>query len=496
MIKIYSHTLKVLFLNILFSIVVCLSGCKKLVEVSPPDNTIAQESAYNDDITAAAVLTELYRKISNISATSYGLPAIAVNAGLSADEFGLWTGADLGHMAYYKNSLTAPIALTSSSSGHEMWNECYPLIYTCNSAIEGLTGSKFLTPAVRDYLLGEARFMRAFIYFYLVNLYGDLPLVVGIDPDVNRLLPRSPQTMVYDLIISDLNEAKNLSTSTYLAANMATYSNTVVPERVRPTKWAATALLARVYLYKKEFAKAEAEATAVINNSALFNLSPLTDVFLKNSNETIWQLQPVTTGWNTEDAKMFNLAAVPAGFSSLKFVYLSNSLLSAFEPGDNRRSMWVGGYLTGGTTYYYPNKYKQATQDATINTPAKMTEYRMMLRLGEQYLIRSEARAQQGNIGGAQTDLNAIRSRAGLANTSSNTQPALLNAILQERRIELFSELGHRWFDLKRTGKVDEVMNIETPLKGSVSWQSYQQLYPIPPGDILKNPNLVQNKGY
>jgi hypothetical protein len=497
----------ILLIAFLVAGVVCSLGCKKLVEVSPPDNSIAQENAYNDDITAAAVLTALYSKISGVATTAYGLPSISKLAGLSADEFALWTGADAAHAAYYKNGLIAPVSVTEVKAGHELWNACYPLIYSCNSAIQGLTASKSLTPAVREQLLGEARFMRSFIYFYLVNLYGNLPLAIGIDPEVNRLLPRSQQSVIYDLIIDDLNQAKDLLSGIYLAANMVSYPSGVPSERVRPTKWAASALLARVYLFKKDFVKAEVEATTVINNSNLFNLITLTNVFLKNSNEAIWQLQPVFTGWNTEDARMFNLAAVPAGFSSSKVVYLSNSLLSAFEPGDNRRSVWVDGYLTGGTTYYYPNKYKQAIQDATITSSAKMTEYRMMLRLAEQYLIRAEARAQQNNIAGAIADINTIRSRA-RANPSVTipnplpdlqatlTQSQVLDAVLKERRIELFSELGHRWFDLKRTGKVDEVMTVETPLKGGLSWQTYQQLYPIPYQDISRDPNLVQNTGY
>ena len=118
-----------------------------------------------------------------------------------------------------------------------------------------------------------------------------------------------------------------------------------------------------------------------------------------------------------------------------------------------------------------------------------------MFRLAEQYLIRAEARAQQNNISGAQADLNAIRTRAGLANVTATTQTGLVTAIYHERQIELFTEFGHRWFDLKRTGQLDAVMGIAAPQKGG-TWASYKALIPIPASEISINPHLTQNPGY
>jgi hypothetical protein len=147
----------------------------------------------------------------------------------------------------------------------------------------------------------------------------------------------------------------------------------------------------------------------------------------------------------------------------------------------------VGGIAT---TYYYPYKYK-------VNTPgAPVTEYEMVLRLGEQYLIRAEAEANNSDTNDAVNDLNVIRKRAGLANYAGATdKSSLLTAILHERQVELFSEWGHRWLDLKRTSVVDVVMPIATPQKGG-TWQSSKQLYPLPQADLQDDPNLVQNPGY
>jgi len=121
-----------------------------------------------------------------------------------------------------------------------------------------------------------------------------------------------------------------------------------------------------------------------------------------------------------------------------------------------------------------------------------------VFRLAEQYLIRAEAKAQQGtDMIGAAADLNVIRNRAGLANTTASTHDDLLAAVAHERQIELFAEWGHRWFDLKRTGQVDAVMSAVTPQKNpSGTWKTYQQLYPVPQSEISKNPFLKQNAGY
>ncbi len=475
-------------------------SCKKLVDVDPPITSTSGESVFKDDVTAIGVLTGIYTRLSQgtLNATS-GFPILTKKAGLSADELNLWSGATTNDIAYYQNSLSATNQTTGSLSlaaGHELWNACYALIENCNAAIEGLTASTTLTPSVKLQLMGEAKFMRAFLYFYVVNLYGDAPLALTTDFQVNRLLQRAPKSQVYQQIILDLQDAENLLSTTYLNGQLKNYVGT--PERVRPTKWAASALLARVYLYNGNgnYAMAEAKSSEVINNSALFSLSTLSNTFLRaglGNNEAILQLQPVLTSgalyFNTQDAQLFVLAVAPFGLSSSKPVYLNSQLLSSFEVGDNRKTNWVSSYTDGTGTYFFPYKYKVVTAATSV------TEYQMILRLAEQYLIRAEARVRQNNISGAQSDLNVVRTRAGLLNTTANTQATLLAAILQERRVELFTEWGHRWLDLKRTGSIDEVMNVVAPLKGG-AWQFFKQLWPIPFADLQTNPNLIQNTGY
>jgi starch-binding outer membrane protein, SusD/RagB family len=488
--KINRWTLACILLSIF-----AMSSCKKFVDVDPPVTNPSSESVFNEDATAISAVTSIYTRISQLGlSTNSSLLSISKKTGLSADELTLWSGGDVYDVAFFTNALNASnVGGSGVNTGHEYWTTLYSYLYTCNAAIEGLTVSQSLTPAVKQQLLGEAKFMRAFIFFYLVNLYGDVPLVTVTDYELNRLLPRSNSGKVYQLIISDLKEAQVLLSSTYLNGQLKEYVGS--QERVRPTSWAATALLARSYLYINDFPNAEIETSKIISNTSLFSLSTLPNVFLKTSKEAIWQLQPVNKSadlfWNTEDARMYVVSAAPVGFNSSHPVYLSQFLLSTFEANDGRRTNWIGSYTSGTNTYYFPNKYKVATAGTAVS------EYQNVFRLAEQFLIRAEARANQNNISGAQNDLNIIRTRAGLGSTSANDVTSLLNAIQHERQVELFTEWGHRWLDLKRTGKVDEVMNVATPAKANgVLWKSFQQWYPLPMDDVLQSPNLVQNNGY
>lgn len=465
----------VLVLSLLFVQV----SCKKFLKVDPPASSINGANVYNEDNTAISVLTTLYANMSKASANL----GMSVLAGLSADELTLFKGPSLQsttYIGYYTNTLKADIF---SNIGGEFWG-FYTDVYICNSAIEGLRDATHLTPAVRQQLLGEAKFMRAFFYFYLVNLYGDVPLVTSTDYEANRLIARTSQSLVYQQMIADLKDAQGLLSDHYL-------NNTLIDgtsERVRPTSWAATALLARVYLYTEKWDSAEAEATKVINNTAFFGLPSLDSVFLKNSRAAIWQLQPVNVGWNTEDARTFVLPV--KGPNSSHPVYLSDDLLNSFDSGDQRRVTWVDSVTVNGDTYYYPFKYKSAV----LGDP--VTEYEMVLRLGEQYLIRAEARAQEENLAGAMSDLNAIRTRAGLRDYSDPAdKTSLLEVILHERQVELFTESGQRWLDLKRSGAISTVMGTVCLQKGG-SWSTNWALYPIPYYEIQRDPNLKQNNGY
>jgi len=318
--------------------------------------------------------------------------------------------------------------------------------------------------------MGEALFCRSLCYFYLTNLFGDVPMATTTNYRVNALLPNTSSSLVYQQIVADLQTAQGLLSPSYPSSG-----------HERPNKWVAVSLLSRVYLYQKNWAKADSLSSLVINSGAYSLSSNLNNVFLDGSTEAILQLQPVSAGINTADGITF----IPATATLIPTYAISPYLLSAFENGDQRKTDWLKSNTVSGKTYYYPYKYK-------VRTGATITEDNMIIRLAELYLIRAEAEAQQNNIASAISDINIIRSRAGLpALSASISAAACLAAVAQERRVEFFAELGNRWLDLKRTNTADAVLGSEKN-----TWKSYQALYPVPPSEIIADPNLKQNPGY
>lgn len=457
-------------------ILLILVSCKKFIEVAPPTTQLVGASVYNSNTTAAAALTGVFQTMvgNSVGGGNYGIAALL---GLSADEFMLYPNSDITLNQTYANEIL-------STTNIPIWSNLYNCIYQANSAIEGLSGNTEVVDNVSKQLMGEAKFVRAFSHFYLANIYGDVPLVTTTSYNVNQAIGRASKAQVFDQIITDLKHAQDLLSDEFLAPD-----GNITPDRVRPNKGAATALLARVYLYQQKWDSAEAQATAVINKNTYQLQTDLNSVFLKNNGEAIWQLEPPNNGFNAPDGNFLLGLLYFGGPNNYAPFTLNDLLIENFEPSDLRKTSWVISTTTGSATHYYPFKYK------LYYTGAAPTEYPIVLRLAEQYLIRSEARAQQNKLSESVADLNVIRNRAGLQNRSASTQHELLNAIYNERRLELFTEYGHRWLDIKRTGDVDAVMSVIAPRKSGV-WKSTDQLYPIPLTEIQSNVNLSQNPGY
>lgn len=444
----------------LFLFTLASSSCKKFVEVPPPLNQLDENNVFTDDKTATSAILGIYSDMEFTSPIGIYLTLLP---GLSADEL-TSTSGDNALSEFANNTYTSDNSYVAA-----VWS-IYATVYEANACIQGIQNSTTLDPASKNQLLGEALFSRAFCYFYLVNLFGDVPLVTATDYRINDTLSRTPSARVYQQIITDLVTAQSLLSSAYPTT-----------QRVRPNLWTATSLLSRAYLYTNQWAAAEAQASSIIN-SGLYTLSGLDSVFLNTSNETIWQLMPVNPSFNTQEAAYF----IPGSAYSIPTYPLTDGLVNAFEPGDNRLTAWTGNTTNGGQVFYYPYKYK--TPGAT-----PVNEYHILFRLAEQYLIRAEARMQQGNITGAIEDVNIIRSRAGLTPLLTSLTPdETASAIQQERRIELFAEFGHRWLDLKRTNRVDLVIGTLKPS----TWHSTAALWPVPLDQISANPSLTQNKGY
>lgn len=461
----YSSKLKsIINHSIYFIIGFGLFGCSDFVESDPPKNILISETVFTDPATVESALANIYYKLREQGMVSgnFGLTTLM---GIYSDELDYY-GSNHSYHEFYNHSI-----INENSILLNWWNHAYNLIYASNDILKGLEVSHKIPLKKRESLEGQALFIRAYIHSLLVSVYGDIPYIKSTDYLKNKAVSRAPEAEVYENIKADLKNAIIFLENT----------GSKFGERVIPDQNTAKALLARIYLYTEDWELASSLATEVIDS---YTLEPnLNNVFLKGSNETIWQLKPGTNPRNTQEANQLIIQLIPG-----QNYALSESLLSSFENGDLRSINWIGSMSnTDNTlTLKYAHKYKLLFRET------ESLEYSIVFRVAEQYLIRAEARAKLGNIASALQDLNAIRNRAGLPNTTANSLNEILDAILQERFVELFTEHGYRWFDLKRTGKASEVLSV---LKSN--WKEYNLYFPIPIKEIVTNPNLLpQNDGY
>ena len=448
---------------VLLGFIVFLSSCKKYVEVDLGGGKLGVAQEYSSDASATAAVLELY----SYTYTTGFITYVTYVGGMLADELQSTTNTPT-----FNEIMADVVTTTNSAVEGNLWTDPYYMIGEANLALDGLAKSTQVTPATKKQLTGEALFFRAFAFFHMVNDFGGVPLSLDPVQVNNALIPRAPADTIWAQIKRDLIAADTLLPATYVGA---------AGTRGRVNKYTVDALLARVYLYLKDYPNAEAMATSVIG-SGVYKLAPLSATFINTSPETIFQLANTygytQFGVDYRASSTATTTSVPPGF------VLYTGFTNSFEANDQRYTAWVDTTNYLGTRYYRINKYKLATQ-TTGN------ESSVILRLAEQFLIRAEARAEQNEISGAQSDLDSVRLRAGLPVTTASNTTDLVTAILKERKVELFGEFSHRWFDLKRLGQASAVL---APLKAG--WTSTAVLLPIPYNQIMLNVNLTQNPGY
>ncbi|NRT12212.1 RagB/SusD family nutrient uptake outer membrane protein [Flavobacterium sp. 14A] len=443
-----------------------LSSCDNFVDVELPTSQLTASAVFQDKATANAAMVSIYAKMRDTGILSGNVSGLSNELGNYADELDYYGGISGTTRNFYNNSI-----LASNTEIFSWWSSSYSQIYAANAIIEGVSASTVLAKVDKDQLTGEALFVRSLLTFYLLNLYGDVPYITTTNYQLNKVAHRMPYSELYSHIISDLQLSASLLSDNYIST-----------DRVRPNKSVAMSLLARVYLYNSSWAEAADTASYLINNTGVYPWeNNLEAIFLKESSTTIWQFMPRTDGQNTQEGETFIFTSGPP-----PTVALSDQLLNDFEIGDQRKIHWVKTITNGSDSWSHVNKYRQKS-----NTLGAM-EYSVVFRLAEQYLIRGEARAQQGDLIGAKEDLNKIRNTAGLANTTALSKSDILTALLQERKVELFTEMGHRFFDLKRTNQLDAALTVVKP-----GWNTTDRLFPLPESEISLNPNLnPQNNGY
>lgn len=340
------------------------------------------------------------------------------------------------------------------------YTACYKAILSCNIVIDN---------SQSETEIAEARFLRALSYFKLVRVFGDATINLSSSPSATdqSILERRPVSEVYStVIIPDFEFAITTLDNSGLSQGKA-------------TKIAAQALLGKALIHQGNFSAAESHLAAVVSGasgSGISLQSNFADIFGVNNDlnsEIIFATQ-VSSSINDEYG-FSEFWSWSGGLDTKSLEPLEEDLITAFDnsPGDLRRAVSIDDVLLRS-----PKFPQEGGPDHDW----------IEMRLGEAILLYSEALNENGKTSQAVTELDKIRTRAGLSGTSASNQSDLRAAIQDERRLELAFE-GHRWFDLVRTNTVDQEM-------GQTIDPNYH-LLPIPDSEVLSSFGvIVQNPGY
>lgn len=374
------------------------------------------------------------------------------------------------------------------------WNDGYRGISRCNTILDRIEAVE-MDAALKARFTGEAKFLRALMYFNLVRVYGDVPLVLKeiTDPLEGYEYGRAPVAEVYAQIIKDLTDAEAVLPASYTGTNVG-----------RATRGAAKGLLGKVYLTRRQYAEAATKLKEVIDAGTYDLLPNYADLFRpanKNSRESLFEVQ-YKKGAIGEGSNFGNTYAPEnSGNAVIQFGGGGNNqptvdLITSYEAGDVRRDISLATSYTNAAGNRVDYRYIRKYLDPPVtNGDAEDNWY--VLRYADVLLLYAEALNETGQTAQAIPFLNRVRQRAKVADRTGLDQAALRLAIEQERRVELAFE-GHRWFDLVRTGRALPVLNakaaaigIKTPLTEN------NLIFPIPQSQIDINPSLIkQNPGY
>jgi hypothetical protein len=458
------------------------AGCNNVLDVHPI-NEVDESQAITTPSGARAAVAGLYDGLQGGRTEPTATQNISYYGGqllffgdLSADDVE-HTGTFTTYRQMDQNDITS-----DNGSIEGFWDGIYRAVGRANIVIEkvpNVTG--FTDPAEQDDLLAQAYFIRALSFHNLVKFFGDtaasgmgVPLVLIPPKNISEagLATRATTGAVYAQILSDLNEAETRIGS--------------ATDRHRVTRAAIHALRARVYLYQKNYAGAETEALAVAGGG--FSLAPAySDLFTADGDDT------------PEDIFRLHFDAVDYCWEGYYYLPYEVQGRGEIEPSLNLIKAYAPGYNGSPATFVTPDERGQwnisfvdPTDGATVYGSKWRTgigaEDIHVFRFAEVLLTLAEARARQNNLVGADSALTPVRVRAGLtaARVDTMSQANAINAILNERRLELAME-GDRWPDLVRTGRV------QTFLPGVAA---YQTIFPIPLNELDTAPGLVQNPGY
>ena len=391
----------------------------------------------------------------------------------------------------------------NNSAVNGIWSGYYQGVFRANQVLANVPNID-MDEDRKAQLLGEARFLRAYFYFFLVRTYGDIPLIDRpLNPDEYRQA-RVPVAQIYDFIEEDLN---------FAIANLPEKSEYVATDLGRATSGAAKAYLAKVHLFQNDYPAAFQLAQEVIN-SGEYDLYPNYEAIFRSegehSSESIFEVSTVALEQGG-GASQFNEVQGIRGNpnNGWGFNNPSADLIAAFEENDPRLGATVifnGDTLSSGEVVMAdPNMGANARFSKKAWVPERPPigfgnsgANIRLFRYADLLLIAAEAANELGNSSEALNYLNQVRDRARQGNTeiladvTTTNQPELRAAIWHERRVELAME-QHRYFDLVRQGQAQTVFN-----NLGLNWTpNKHEVFPIPQSEIdISAGILTQNQGY
>ena len=428
------------------------SASCNVLDVEPQSSIPANEAFKNK----SGITRGINGAYSSLQSLSYYGRSYGIFADLAADNLVHPPNATSVSYAEIDNNSILP----ENESVDGIWTAIYDGINVANNVIVQVPNMTDMTAAEKNAALGELYFLRALNHFNLLNYFGAIPVKITPTVGVSGInVPRNEVDAVYAQIIQDL---------AFAAENLPSGSS-----KIKASANAAKALLARVYLYKKDYSNAARYANEVINSGKYELLADYAAIFASEETaESIFEVD--FTPLDKNRIAEYNF---PLTLNGRREVAPSDDLIASYGAGDARLASSIA--YTSGLPYAIKYNDLSTGSDNVI-----------VLRLSDMYLIRAEANAQlAGDVDAIKSDLNTVRSRAGLAATTAATYADLLTAIEAERRVEFAFE-GQRWFDLVRTGRAIDVLPTVTSIN--------QTLFPIPLSEMLTNTNtgMYQNPGY
>jgi hypothetical protein len=379
------------------------------------------------------------------------------------------------------------------------WNDSYSAIARINTVLDKIGGIT-MDATLKNRYIGEVKFLRGLVYFYLVQTFGDVPLVTKAitDPDEGYAYSRNPKTEVYALIEKDLTDAENALPISYTGADIG-----------RATKGAAKALLGKVVLTEKKYSQAVAKLKEVIDLNVYAILPSYADVFKvgnKNNKESVFDVQYKSGGAGEGNPWPNSFAPQNSGNAVINFSGGGNNqptddLIKAYEPGDVRKDLSLGtSYVNASGQTIQVNYVKKYFDTPVVNNDNGNNI--PVIRYADVVLMYAESlnEVSYQPTGEAFTYLNQIRNRAGLKPKTAADVPdqqSFRLAMEQERRVEFAFE-GQRWYDLVRTGRAVTVLNSKKDQIRLVTTLTDNNLvFPIPQSQIdINRDKIKQNPGY